>query len=100
MKRVAVTDLKNRLSEHLRLVKAGETIEILEHNVPIARIEPLREVGDRHKAALERLYREGLARPPAIPPEKGFFKAFFAAHPPVPCDVDAVQILIEQRGDR
>lgn len=95
MKRVAVTDLKNRLSEHLRLVKAGETIEILEHNVPIARIEPLRESEGNQGALLERLYREGIAKRPKEKLDRSFWN-----FDPAPCSVDAVQILIEQRGDR
>jgi len=42
MKRVPVTDLKNRLSEFLRFVKRGESLEVLERGIPIARIEPVR----------------------------------------------------------
>ncbi len=42
MRRIPVSELKNRLSEFLRLVKRGETIEVFEHSVPIARIEGVR----------------------------------------------------------
>jgi prevent-host-death family protein len=92
MKRVSVTDLKNRLSEFLRLVKAGETVEIVERNVPIARIEPLawRSTGD---AQLDRLVRDGIVTPPSKPWDDSLL-----ALPPVPCRGDIVQALIEERG--
>jgi len=38
MKQVGVADLKNNLSRHLRLVEAGEVIEITDHDRPIARL--------------------------------------------------------------
>jgi antitoxin (DNA-binding transcriptional repressor) of toxin-antitoxin stability system len=41
MKKVRIAELKSRLSEHLRAVKRGETIVILERDSPIARITPL-----------------------------------------------------------
>ena len=99
MKRVAVSQLKNRLSEYLRLVKRGETIEILERSVPIARIEGLNPrtsaAGPRNEQ-FERLVRAGLIKSPK---QKLDVKAFLAM-PLVPCSVDAVKILIEERGDR
>jgi len=94
MKRVSVTDLKNRLSEFLRLVKRGETIEVLERNVPIARIEAVQPTKDWHDAYLEELERRGILRPPQVKPDPDFFKN----RPPTPCKVDVVKILIEQRG--
>ena len=39
MIRTNISDLKNRLSHYLRLVRAGEVVEILERKVPLARIE-------------------------------------------------------------
>jgi prevent-host-death family protein len=41
MKQVGVADLKNNLSRHLRDVKAGETIEVTDHDTPIARLLPV-----------------------------------------------------------
>jgi len=95
MKRVAVTDLKNRLSEYLRLVKRGETIEILEHSVPIARIESLRSSTRRTSDALDRLVREGLVRAP-----KQRLDPSFWSFSPIPCAADAVRALVEERGER
>jgi len=36
--RVNVTEIKNRLSHYLRLVKGGEEIEIVDRNTPLARV--------------------------------------------------------------
>jgi prevent-host-death family protein len=94
MKRVSVTDLKNKLSQYLRLVKKGETVEIHERNVPIARIEAVRPTKDWHDTYLEDLERRGIVRPPQEPPDPDFLKN----RPPTPCSVDVVKILIEQRG--
>lgn len=41
MKRVGVADLKNNLSRHLRDVKAGEMIEVTDHDAPVARLVPV-----------------------------------------------------------
>lgn len=40
---VRVADLKSRLSEHLRKVRAGRTVTVLDRNTPIARIVPYAE---------------------------------------------------------
>ncbi len=37
-----MAELKNRLSEYLRLVEKGEEVEIRKRNVPVARVVPLR----------------------------------------------------------
>ena len=42
MKIAHIAELKNRLSEYMRLVEGGEEVEIRKHNVPIARVVPLR----------------------------------------------------------
>jgi len=40
MKGIGVADLKAHLSEHLRAVRRGRTITILDRDTPIARIVP------------------------------------------------------------
>jgi prevent-host-death family protein len=42
---VRVADLKSRLSEHLRRVRAGRTVTVLDRSTPIARIVPYEENG-------------------------------------------------------
>lgn len=95
MKRVAVTELKNRLSEFLRMVKRGETLEVLEHSVPIARIEGVTGANRSDKGRLQRLVSEGLVTPARKKPNLKFLEL-----PLLPCRADAVQILIEERGAR
>jgi len=43
MKRVRIAQLKARLSEHLRAVRRGETIAVLDRDTPVAQIVPVRE---------------------------------------------------------
>ncbi len=51
---VGVRDLKSRLSEYLRQVKAGETIVITEHGKPVGRIVPAAQsLDDRLQAMVQ-----------------------------------------------
>ena len=45
MNRVRVADLKSRLSEYLRKVRAGRSVTVLDRSTPIARIVPYEEEG-------------------------------------------------------
>ncbi len=63
MKRTAsVVELKARLSEHLRLVKAGHEVVVTERGVPVARLLPLDD-GERRSTRRSRLTRGGLLKP-------------------------------------
>jgi prevent-host-death family protein len=63
MKRTAsVVELKARLSEHLRLVKAGHEVVVTERGVPVARLLPLDD-GERRSTRRTRLTRSGLMKP-------------------------------------
>jgi len=42
---VRIADLKSRLSEHLRKVRAGRSLTVLDRDTPIARIVPYEEHG-------------------------------------------------------
>ena len=95
MRRVSVTTLKNELSRYLRLVKKGETIEVLERRVPIARLEGIAARGSSGEDELERLVREGLVRPARRLPDLGVLD-----RPPVPCASDPARAVVESRGDR
>ena len=55
---VGIREAKNRLSEYLRKVKAGERVEITERGKPIAVITRPRSAVDER---LEGMIREGLA---------------------------------------
>lgn len=45
MKGIQIAELKSRLSEHLRKVRAGRTVTVLDRNTPIARIVPYAKAG-------------------------------------------------------
>jgi prevent-host-death family protein len=53
--RVGIRELRQNLSVYLRRVRAGETLEVTDHNQPVARITPALERG----SAIERLYAAG-----------------------------------------
>ena len=95
MKRVAVSQLKDRLSEYLRLVKRGETIEIVERSVPIARIEAIHPAAHSMSEKVARLIREGVISPPSARLDKSFF-----SRPPIPCKGDIVRTILEERDER
>ncbi|HKE00948.1 MAG TPA: type II toxin-antitoxin system prevent-host-death family antitoxin [Planctomycetota bacterium] len=85
MKRVRIADLKARLSEHLRSVRKGHSITVLDRETPIARILPYAE-DDRAFVVRKALD----PRPPGklTPP------------PPLGLPIDVVELLREERGDR
>lgn len=45
MKTVGIADLKAHLSQHLRAVRSGTTVVVLDRREPIARIVPIGAVG-------------------------------------------------------
>ena len=59
---VNVRDLRQNLSVHLKLVKAGQTLRVLERGRPVALLTPMPGNAD----ALERLVSEGRAKPPRL----------------------------------
>ncbi|MEK7867431.1 MAG: type II toxin-antitoxin system prevent-host-death family antitoxin, partial [Planctomycetota bacterium] len=90
-----VTDFKNRLSHYLRLVKRGETVELLERNRPVARLSRVEVPATAEEDLLRRLQSDGIVTVPAGRPYTRLL-----AKPPLPCGGDAVRALIEERGDR
>jgi prevent-host-death family protein len=57
--KVSVRELKNRLSEHLRRVKAGQSIVVTSHDKPVAR---LCAVPSESASGVQRMLDAGLAR--------------------------------------
>lgn len=51
MRRVGIAELKARLSEHLRAVRRGESIAVLDRETPVAHIVPVREGSKLHVRA-------------------------------------------------
>lgn len=67
--RANVAQLKARLSEYLRQVKAGQEVVITERGVPVARLAPLGPE-ERRATREERLIRAGILRPAKGPKVK------------------------------
>jgi prevent-host-death family protein len=83
MKAVRIADLKAHLSEHLRAVRRGHPITVLDRDTPIATIEPVRPGPPPLKV------RKG----------KGSFKDI-KLPPPLKLDFDIVELLMEDRRKR
>jgi prevent-host-death family protein len=64
-----VAQLKARLSEYLRQVKAGSEVVITERGIPVARLTPL-GVEERRATRRERLIRAGVLRAARAPRKK------------------------------
>ena len=87
MANVRIADLKSRLSEHLRKVRAGRSLTILDRDTPIARIVPW-QAGDIHLKV-----RLPLAGAPKLQQVK--------LPPPLRLRGEIVKLLMEERqGDR
>jgi prevent-host-death family protein len=71
MKVVTITQLKNGMSAIIDRVRAGESVLIVDRDVPVARLEPVPPApADARLARLERagLIRRGTGKP--VPPER------------------------------
>ncbi|MGL5818602.1 MAG: hypothetical protein ACRCZD_10050 [Phycicoccus sp.] len=92
MEKATISQLKNQLSAYLDKVRAGQTVLVLDRDVPIARIERLGESGD--DAHLARLERSGLVTRPSAPMPVDLLRA--PAGAPSRSVVDAV---LEERAE-
>jgi prevent-host-death family protein len=82
MKQVRIADLKARLSEYLRAVRAGESIAVLDRDTPVAQLIPVRE---------SRALRVQKPAPGSPPPNR--IKVPKSAR----LNVDIVALLLEER---
>jgi antitoxin (DNA-binding transcriptional repressor) of toxin-antitoxin stability system len=82
MKRVRIAELKSRLSEHLRAVRGGETIAVLDRETPVAQIVPVREAA----TLTIRKPAPGTPAPNCVRLPK-----------PLKLGIDVVEVLIEER---
>jgi prevent-host-death family protein len=68
MARVGIADLKANLSRHLRRVRAGRTITVVDRDTPVARIVPLGSDGPLEvRRATRKPADLRLPPPPAAP---------------------------------
>jgi len=72
MGRVSVSDLKARLSEHLRRVKGGEEVIVTERGRPVAVLSPV-PPPESQETELDALVGSGLARRAKRPVDEGFW---------------------------
>ncbi len=71
MRTAKISELKAKLSAHIRYVKNGEEVLILDRNTPVARLVPARpaeEYGERER----RLIAKGILIPPKMPRPEGY----------------------------
>jgi prevent-host-death family protein len=99
MKAANITTLRKHLSHILDAVRQGEEVEIIDRNVPIARLVPVRpetEARGRIPPWLERLRRAGSVRIGTLKPVEEILRGF----PPGtrPLGNAAVEALLEERG--
>jgi prevent-host-death family protein len=85
MKRVAISELKSHLSEHIRAAEGGEVIEIMDRARPIARVVPM----DREASSLELL--------PAV---SSFASVRDVRLPRAMISMSSLEALRRDRGDR
>jgi antitoxin (DNA-binding transcriptional repressor) of toxin-antitoxin stability system len=97
MRAVGVRELKNRLSEYLRLVRAGERVLVTDRGEVIAELGPPGEgvVERDFPPRLREMIRQGLVRPGA--PRGDHKYPLFSRLVP---DGTAEQLIDEERGDR
>jgi prevent-host-death family protein len=90
----SVVQLKSRLSEYLRRVKAGGELVITDRGVPVARMVPL-DAAERRTTRRLRLSKTGIVRP-----GKGKLPRILQAPPEGPHVGKAVlDALLADRGD-
>jgi len=90
MKSIGIRELRQDASKYLRLVEAGEVIEVTDRGRPVARLVPI----PREETVIERLIREGRATP-----AKGSLADLPPPLPPLPGQPTLSEILAEMRED-
>jgi prevent-host-death family protein len=86
MKPVGVADLKCNLSKHLRTVRRGHPLTVLDRNTPVAQLVP---------------YPDGEAALPVRRPPEGAIKPNrMRWPPPLKLRQDPVALLLEERRER
>jgi len=95
MTTVSVTEAKNNLSKLLKKVRHGQSILILDRNIPVARLEPLPpDSREANEARISELVRMGLAKRGSGKLPKGFWTR------PLPkLKGSLVQTLLKQREE-
>jgi prevent-host-death family protein len=67
MKRIGISEAKNRLSALIDGLKGGSAVLIVDRGRPVARLEPVTSGKDKQQGRLSRLVRNGVVRPGRVP---------------------------------
>ena len=94
MKKVSITEAKNRLSALIDGVKGGSPVLIVDRGRPVARLEPASSGKDERDGRLSRLVRDGVVRPARTQVPRTILSE---APPRLKDDKSAVDALIEER---
>ena len=97
MKKVSITEAKNRLSALIHGLKRGSPVLIVDRGRPVARLEPVTSLGEGEQdGRLSRLIRDGIVRPART----RLSSSLLRAQPPRPKhDASAVAALLAERRD-
>ena len=96
MRKVGITEAKNRLSALIDSLKNGSQVLIVDRGRPVARLESVKDSKDEKDGRLSRLIRDGVVRPGGRRPPL----SLFAEEPPrLKRGASAVTALIDQRRD-
>ena len=96
MRRVAISELKAKLSEYLKAVRAGEEVIVTDRDKPVARIAPI-SGPDETESRLRMLVRTGQVRPPDV--EGGLDLELIAARRPKVSGSGALEARLEERRE-
>ena len=101
MKTANVTTLRTHLSRLLEAVRRGDEVEILDRQVPIARLVPVGPTSavskDQVPPWLERLRRAGVVRVGTLKPVAEILRGFPPGTPPL--GNAAVEAILEERSE-
>lgn len=96
MNRVAISELKAKLSEYLEAVRAGEEVIVTDRGRPVARISPV-SGSAQMESRVRMLLRTGQARPPDR--EGGIDVEMIRAHRPKVPGAGLVEAILEERRE-
>ena len=96
MRQVGLRELKNRLSEYVRLVRTGEHLQVTDRGQVVAELVPPTSAKANDPAgALSELERKGLVRPPTVKGRASYPRLRRLVPPGT-----AQRLLDEERGER
>lgn len=96
MKVVGIAEAKNKLSALIDHVRAGETVLIMDHGRPVARLESAVSIEDVGLGRLSRLERAGIVR---IATKKLADDLLRTSPPRARKGADVVRALLEERRE-